>query len=190
MEARRRAEGAGARERQSPPWLLLLATSLLLLALTVGAVAAATGLLRLPWSITPPPANSVSVTITDLSGWSGADVAAILYEGGPDLSVGRHEGLGSFVVRVDADALSITATLLDEPPFPIRREAHDSVAIVPAGTHTLAVVVSYGLKPYGTWVPSQAPGLWCLVPVTVEEGQSVNVSVDIQSSGICTRYAT
>lgn len=187
-EAIRRAEAAGASERQFSPWLLLLATSLLLLALTAGAVA--TGLLRLPARPAPLPANTVSVTITDLSGWANAKVAVVLYEGEP-FALGQPpeaaEGLASFVTKVDADPSTITGTLLDEPPFPFPKETHAPAAILPAGTHTLLIAVTYVLRPYGTWIPAEARGLWCEVPVTVVEGHGVSVPVDIQSPGICYR---
>jgi len=125
------------------------------------------------------PANTVSVTITDLSGWSNATLAAILYEG----TRGTFVGIGSFVAKVNADPFTVTATLRAAPPFPYPQPSAAVPAYVPVGTHTLVVVVARTLKPYGEWVPADPINLYCEVPVTVAVGSGVNVPViDLQSA--------
>jgi len=173
-----RAAGRGA--LVSRP-LLVLAVTLLVLALTAGAVAVGTGLLRPPWGPTSLQANTVSVTVTDLEGWSGGKLALILYRGEPfDTPWQEHpelEGVGSFVADVNADPFTITATLLAAPPFPDEQPSEAEAAVLPAGTYTLAVYVSRDLGPYNEWLPSGEFGGRCHVVVDVVDGQSVTIAI-------------
>jgi len=125
------------------------------------------------------PANTVSVTIMDLSGWSNATLAAILYEGTRPTFV----GVGSFVAKVDADPFTVTATLLAAPPFPYPQPSAAAPAYVPVGTHTLTVFVSWTLRPYNEWLPSTPINLYCEVPVTVPVGSGAHVQIaDLQEA--------
>ena len=157
--------------------LLVLAVTLLVLALTAGAVAVGTGLLRPPWGPTSHQANTVSVTVTDLEGWSGGKLALILYRGEPTPWGPEDGGVGSFVADVNSDPFTTTATLLAAPPFPIPQPSEAEAAVLPAGTYTLAVYVSRHLSPYNEWLPSGTLGGRCHVVVDVVDGQGVTVAI-------------
>ena len=143
----------------------------------------------LAWAQSPSPSEApspvaamggtVSITIDSLEGASGSRLAAILYAGVPEFASGDTpmQGLGGFVADITSDPFSTTDTIRQGPPWVATDD--DPVAIVPPGIHTVLIVVSHDLHPYGEWIPADPIDAACVAHMTVSEGAETSVRLEM-----------
>jgi hypothetical protein len=111
--------------------------------------------------ISPPSGETVSVTVSGVSGRMGDEFAAVLYEGG-DLSNLDREALGGFWAVISSDDQSLTEVVRQPGEFYVGRFPYvsDAALTVEPGTYTLVLWVDETLTPVSRWVPinSYVPG--------------------------------
>ncbi len=104
--------------------------------------------------------QTVSVTVTDVPGHDGDELAAVLYAGG-DLAGLNDDALGGFWSVVDGNAFTTTEVIREpgvfgESRFPF---VTDQALMVAPGTYTLVLWVDDGLGPVSRWVPVNSDGM-------------------------------
>jgi hypothetical protein len=103
--------------------------------------------------------QTVSVTVSDISGHAGDHLAGILYPGGdlPDLD---RDAIGGFWSILEGNNATTTEIVRQpgEPgwePFPF---VTDKALTIDPGTYTLVIWVDDGLSPVSRWVPVNTDG--------------------------------
>jgi hypothetical protein len=103
--------------------------------------------------------QTVSVTVSDVSGYANYELAGVLYAGG-DLTDLDRDAVGGFWSVVDGDPFT-TTEVVREPGeegvgwFPY---VTDQALAVTPDTYTLVVWVDTGLGPVSRWVPLNSDG--------------------------------
>ena len=122
----------------------------------VGGTAASTAAV-----VSPPSVQTLSVTVSGVSGRMGDEFAAVLYEG-DDLSNLDREALGGFWAVISSDDQSLTEVVRQPGEFHEERFPYvsDAALTVEPGTYTLVLWVDETLTPVSRWVPinSYVPG--------------------------------
>jgi hypothetical protein len=103
--------------------------------------------------------QTVNVTVSDVSGYPGYELAGVLYAGGELTDLDR-DALGGFWSVVDGDPFTATEVVREpaEPPTGWFPHVTDQALIVAPGTYTLVVWVDTGLGGMSRWVPVNTDG--------------------------------
>jgi hypothetical protein len=125
--------------------------------------------------------QTVSVTVSDVSGYAGHELAGVLYasNGLTDLDT---DARGGFWVVVDGDDFTTTEVVrkpgaMGQGRFPF---VSDQALTVAPGVYTLVVWVDFGLSPVSRWVPvnSDGSGLYgCQVVFEVGDAAQTDVAI-------------
>ena len=104
--------------------------------------------------------QTVSVTVTGVSGYSGHELAGVLYAGGELTDLDR-DALGGFSSVVESGDFTTTEALLEpgEPGMGMFPHVTDQTLAVSPGTYTLVVWVDLGLGGMSRWVPVNSDGM-------------------------------
>jgi len=125
--------------------------------------------------------QTVSVTVSDVSGYAGNELAGVLYASG-ELTDLDSDALGGFWTVVDGNNFTTTEVVrepgaLGEGRFPYISEHALTVA---PGTYTLVVWVDFGLSPVSRWVPLNSDGMGlygCQVVFEVGDDAQTEIAV-------------
>lgn len=142
-------------------WLVLLVAGLLAAMVGGGLLAGSRLRPALP-AIVPPgvgDGQTVSVTVSGVSGHSGDDLAVVLYGGGELTDLDR-DALGGFWSVISGDDFTTTEVVrklgdLGVGRFPF---VSDQALTVAPGRYTLVVWVDDALSPASRWVPINTDG--------------------------------
>ena len=125
--------------------------------------------------------QTVSVTVSDVSGYADNELAGVLYAGGelPDLD---RDALGGFWSVVEGDNFTTTEVVrepgvLGEGRFPYISE--QALTVTP-GTYTLVMWVDFGLSPVSRWVPLNSDGMGlygCQIVFDVADDAQTEVAI-------------
>lgn len=129
------------------------------------------------------PVGAVEVTVQDLEGLEGGQVAGVLYQG-EGLEMPDTRVIGGFGVSIDADPFSTTewvrvgqdSTSESSGLFPY---VTDDILSVEPGSYTLMLwAADSAIGPYSRWVPGGPDSLiGCSTIFEAEEGQSASVTI-------------
>jgi len=133
--------------------------------------------------------QTVSVTVTDVTGHDGDELAGVLYAGG-DLTDLESDALGGFWSVVDGNDFTTTEVVREPGVFGENRFpfiADQALAVTP-GTYTLVMWVDAGLGPMSRWVPVNSDGMGlygCQAVFEVGDDTQTDVAVtaDFVSNG-------
>ena len=137
-------------------WLVLLIAGLLAALVGGGLVAGSRLRSALP-AIVPPgvgDGQTVSVTVSGVSGRAGDDLAVVLYEGGELTDLDR-DALGGFWSVISGDEFTTTEVVREPGDLGVGRFpfVSDAALTVAPGRYTLVVWVDDALNPVSRWVP-------------------------------------
>jgi hypothetical protein len=128
--------------------------------------------------------QTVEVTVSDVSGYAGYELAGVLYSGG-DLTDLDRDAVGGFWSVVDGDPFT-TTEVIREPEEPVGgRFPHvtDQALAVSPGTYTLVVWVDTGLGGMSRWVPVNSDGMGLYGCQTVfEVGEAAQTEVTVAAN--------
>lgn len=182
--------------RQIPNWVAALVPAVILLVVLGGTAvflgtdnAGSDDVATTQPTVTPAVSGvgdgqTVSVTVSGVSGHVGDDFAAVLYQGG-ELTNLDSDALGGFWWVIPDNNAATTETIRTPDDAPTGRFPYVSAEAltVEPGTYTLVLWVDDGLSPVTRWVPinSDAMGLYGC-HVTFEVGTATQTDVTVTAN--------
>ncbi len=132
--------------------------------------------------------RTVRVTVSEVSGHPGDDLAGVLYEG--EVTDLDRDALGGFWVVVSGDDFTTTEVVREPASEGMGRFPYvsDEALIVEPGTYTLVLWVDDALSPVSRWVPLNTDGMGlfgCHVVFEVGDDTQTDVAVsaDLRPDG-------
>lgn len=128
--------------------------------------------------------QTVSVTVSGVSGRTGHDLAGVLYEGGELIDLDR-DPLGGFWSVITDDDFTTTEVMRQPGEVGMGRFPFitDEALAVEPGTYTLVIWVDHALNPVTRWVPINTDGQGLYgCHVAFEVGNDTKTDVDVPAN--------